>query len=98
MGRPIRSLKRKTDTPDEALGAVLTELRVKRGLSYQDVAAKVGCHIGHMNEIENGKQNVTIRLLRAIADFHQIPLWKILKMADAKYARGNKKTRPKRTG
>jgi transcriptional regulator with XRE-family HTH domain len=87
VGRPIRMLKRKTDTPERALGAVITELRVKRGLSYQDVAAKVGVHDGHMNEIEHGKQNPTFRVLKAIADFHKIPLWKMLQTADRKYRR-----------
>jgi DNA-binding XRE family transcriptional regulator len=54
MGRP---LKRKAETRLQAIGAVITELRVKRGLTGQDVAHKVGCNESHMYEIEMGKQN-----------------------------------------
>src|SRR5881394_2050719 len=43
MGRPVAPLKRKTDTREAAFGAVITELRVKKGLGYEDVAHKVGC-------------------------------------------------------
>ncbi len=85
MGRPIG--KRKADTREQALGAVITELRVKKGLTGQDVAEKVGCNDAHMNEIENGKQNPTFRVLQAIADFHKIPLWRLIQAADRKYQR-----------
>jgi transcriptional regulator with XRE-family HTH domain len=85
MGRPITA--RKADTREQALGTVITELRVKKGLSGQIVAEKVGCNESHMNEIETGKQNPTFRVLQAIADFHKIPLWKMLQTADRKYQR-----------
>lgn len=88
MGRPISSLERKTDTPEEALGAVITELRLKRKQSYQEVAAVVGCNAGHMNEIEHGKQNPTLKTLQAIADFHKIKLSKMFALAERKYERG----------
>lgn len=84
MGRPIT---RKADTREQALGAVITELRLKKGLTGQDVAAKVGVHDGHMYEIEGGKQNPTYRVLQAIADLHKIRLSKLLWMAEEKYRR-----------
>jgi transcriptional regulator with XRE-family HTH domain len=87
MGRPISPLKRKADTPEEALGAVITELRIKRNMSYQEVAAIVGCNEGHMNEIEHGKQNPTLKTLRAIADVHKIKLSKMFALAERKHAR-----------
>ena len=65
MGRP---LKRTAETREKAIGAVITELRVKKGLTGQDVAHKVGCNEGHMYEIERGQQNPTYRVLQAIAD------------------------------
>jgi transcriptional regulator with XRE-family HTH domain len=85
MGRPIR--KRSPDTRERALGAVITELRLKKGLTGQEVAEKVGVNDGHMNEIENGKQNPTFKVLQAIADFHKIPLWRLIQTADRKYQR-----------
>jgi transcriptional regulator with XRE-family HTH domain len=82
MGRP---LKRKAETREQAIGAVITELRVKKGLTGQDVAHKVGCNEGHMYEIERGQQNPTYRVLQAIADLHDIKLSKVLALAEKKY-------------
>jgi transcriptional regulator with XRE-family HTH domain len=85
MGRPIG--KRKNDTPEQALGAVITELRVKRGLSYQDVAEKVGCNDVYLHRVETGKTNPTFRLLKAIADFHKIKLSRLIALAEKTYER-----------
>ena len=82
MGRP---LKRTSETREKAIGAVITELRVKRGLTGQDVAHKVGCNESHMYEIEAGKQNPTYKVLQAIADLHGIKLSKLFAMAEKKY-------------
>jgi transcriptional regulator with XRE-family HTH domain len=87
MGRPV---KRKADTREQAIGAVITELRLKKGLTGQDVAEKVGVNESHMNEIENGKQNPTYRVLQAIADLHGIKLSKMFAMAEGKYERGRR--------
>jgi len=84
MGRP---LKRKAETREQAIGAVITELRVKKGLTGQDIAEKVGCNDGHMYEIEAGKQNPTFKVLQAIADLHRIRLSTLLWMAEEKYKR-----------
>jgi transcriptional regulator with XRE-family HTH domain len=90
MGRPP---KRKADTREQALGTVITELRLKKGLSGQVVAEKVGVNESHMNEIENGKQNPTYKVLQAIADLHKIRLSKMLWMAEEKYRKGKRSTR-----
>jgi len=84
MGRPP---KRKADTREQALGAVITELRLKKGLSGQVVAEKVGVNESHMNEIENGKQNPTYKVLQAIADLHKIRLSKLIWLAEEKHRR-----------
>lgn len=90
MGRPP---KRKADTREQALGTVITELRLKKGLSGQVVAEKVGVNESHMNEIENGKQNPTYKVLQAIADVHKIRLSKLIWMAEEKYRKGKRSTR-----
>jgi transcriptional regulator with XRE-family HTH domain len=87
MGRP---LKRKAETREQAIGAVITELRVKKGLTGQDVAHKVGCNEGHMYEIERGQQNPTYRVLQAIADLHGVKLSKLFALAERKYERGRR--------
>ena len=87
MGRP---LKRTAETREKAIGAVITELRVKKGLTGQDVAHKVGCNEGHMYEIERGQQNPTYRVLQAIADLHGIQLSKLFALAEKKYERSRR--------
>jgi len=91
VGRPVSGkLARKTDTTGQALGAVITELRVKKGCGYQDVAHKVGCSPSYMNGIEHGKQNPTLKVIQAIADFHGIKLSKLFALAEKKYERGRR--------
>jgi ribosome-binding protein aMBF1 (putative translation factor) len=89
--RPVSGkLARKTDTTGQALGAVITELRVKKGWGYQDVAHKVGCSPSYMNGIEHGKQNPTLKVVQAIADVHDIKLSKLFALAEKKYERGRR--------
>ncbi len=91
MGRPVSgNLARKTDTTSEALGAVITQLRVKKGWGYQDVAHKVGCSPSYMNGIEHGKQNPTIKIIQAIADVHNIKMSKLFALAEKKYERSRR--------
>ena len=53
MGSPV---KRKAETTrQQALGAVITGLRLKKGLIGLAVAQRVGCNQSHMNEIETWK-------------------------------------------
>jgi len=87
MGRP---LKRKAETRLQAIGAVITELRLNKGLTGQDVAEKVGVNESHMKEIENGKQNLTYKVLQAIADLYGIKLSKLIAMAEKKYERSRR--------
>jgi len=87
MGRPV---KRKAETREQALGAVITELRLKKGLTGLVVSEKVSVNESHMNEIENGKQNPTYKVLQAIADLHGIKLSKLFAMAEKKYERGRR--------
>jgi transcriptional regulator with XRE-family HTH domain len=92
VGRPVSGkLARKTDTTGEALGAVITELRVKQGWGYEYVAHKVGCSPSYMNGIEHGKQNPTLKVLQAIADVHHVKLSKMIAVAERKYERNRRR-------
>jgi len=90
MGRPVAPLKRKTDTREAAFGAVITELRVKRGLGYEEIAHKVGCNPGYMSDIERGRKNPSMKIIQAIADVHEIKLSKLFAMAEKKYERSRR--------
>ncbi|HEY2233133.1 MAG TPA: helix-turn-helix transcriptional regulator [Candidatus Angelobacter sp.] len=83
-------LKRKTDTREAAFGAVITELRVKRGLGYEEIAHKVGCNPGYMSDIERGRKNPSMKVIQAIADVHNIKLSKLIAMAEKKYERSRR--------
>ncbi len=90
-GKVPKKLKRGCDTPERAFGAVITELRIKRGWGYQHVATEVGCAPGYMNEIEHGKHNPTFEVLRAIADVHEIKLSRLFALSERKHENCPKK-------
>jgi transcriptional regulator with XRE-family HTH domain len=88
MGRPVSAkLKRKSDTSAQALGAVMTDLRTKRGWGYEEVAHRVGCNAEYLNGIEHGHHNPSLKLLQAIADVHHVKLSKLFALAERKYER-----------
>lgn len=91
MGRPIR--KRQATTRSASIGAVVTELRLKKGLPYQEVAEKVGCTDRYMHDIETGKANPTIGILQAVADFYHVKFSRLIALAETKYSR---RKRPKK--
>jgi ribosome-binding protein aMBF1 (putative translation factor) len=84
-GKVPKKLRRKCDTPERALGAVITALRLKRGLSSGYIAHRVGCNPGYMSEMEHGKRNPTFKILKAIADVHKTKLSLILARAERLY-------------
>jgi transcriptional regulator with XRE-family HTH domain len=90
-GKVPKILKRKCDTPERAFGAAITDLRLRQGLSSELVAQKVGCNRGYMNEMENGKRNPTFKVLKAIADLHEIRLSVLFARAERKYENCPKK-------
>ena len=90
-GKVPKELKRKCDTPERALGAVITALRLRQGLSLGDVADKVGCNPGYMSEMEHGKRNPTLNVLQAIADVHKTKLSVIIARAERLHASCKKK-------
>jgi transcriptional regulator with XRE-family HTH domain len=92
MGRPVSGkLTRKINTTDAALGAVITELRTKKGWGYEEVAHRVGCSPSYMNGIEHGKHNPTLKVIQAIADAHHIKLSKLFTLAERKHERGRRR-------
>jgi len=86
----VAPLKRKTDTREAAFGAVITELRVKRGLGYEEIAHKVGCNPGYMSDIERGRKNPSMKIIQAIADVHHVKLSKLFALAEKKYERSRR--------
>ena len=90
-GKVPKRLKRGCDTPAKALGAVITELRLAKGWSNLKVSADVGCTSSYMNAIEQGRQNPTFALLKAIADVHKTKLSLIVARAERLYEKAKKR-------
>jgi transcriptional regulator with XRE-family HTH domain len=83
-GKVPRQLKRKCDNPKQALGAVITELRLQKQLSCHDVSSEIDCDPSYMNGIEHGTQNPAFEILQAIADFHKVKLSLLIARAERK--------------
>jgi transcriptional regulator with XRE-family HTH domain len=65
IGIPSR---RQSDTIEEALGAAVTELRIRRGVSQAALADKLGYSISYISKLERGQMNPTLRTLFDLAD------------------------------
>jgi transcriptional regulator with XRE-family HTH domain len=59
--------KRQTRTQQEAIGAVLTELRVKRGWSQRKLADLLGYDQAYILQLERGLKSPTLRTLQVFA-------------------------------
>src|SRR5882724_5948589 len=84
-GKVPKTLKRNCNTPTEALGAVITDLRLQRGWSNHEVSNRVNCDPSYMSGIEHGAQNPTFEVLKAIADLHKIRLSLLIARAERKH-------------
>ena len=62
----------------EIIGSNIREIRKKQNLLQIDLAVMVGIDRAYLSEIENGKTNVSISLLYAIADALKVSVISIL--------------------
>jgi transcriptional regulator with XRE-family HTH domain len=65
IGIPSR---RQTDTVQKALGAVVTSLRIKNGLSQAALADKLGYSASYISKLERGEMNPTLKTLFDLSD------------------------------
>ena len=86
MARPITpKLERQHNTPEEALGAVVTMLRTAKSWSQEYLAEKVGCTKVYVNRLEHGRQSPTLRLIAALAQVFGLRPSQLLARAERKY-------------
>jgi XRE family transcriptional regulator, regulator of sulfur utilization len=57
----------KSDDPQPELGAAVRELRLKRGLTQEDLAHAAGVRTGTISLLERGRSNPSWGTVRAIA-------------------------------
>jgi transcriptional regulator with XRE-family HTH domain len=89
VGRRVgANAERKLDTPDQALGAVITQLRLSRQWSHSEMADRVGYSERHLTAIEIGKASPTHRVIVAIAQVFGLRGSQLLARAERKYLKG----------
>lgn len=66
----MNTVPKDSDAADNAvtLGAEIRELRKARGLTLEDMAAKIGRSVGYVSQVERGLSPVTIPNLKSIAE------------------------------
>jgi transcriptional regulator with XRE-family HTH domain len=64
--------------PQPTLGRRLKALRVGRGLSLKEVAAKTGVSASFLSMVETGRNDMTVGRLVLMADFYEVSLGDLL--------------------
>ncbi|HWF06456.1 MAG TPA: helix-turn-helix transcriptional regulator [Candidatus Angelobacter sp.] len=86
VGRRVgTNTERKHATPDQAVGAVITELRLRRNWSHADMAERVGYSDKHINSVEMGQKSPTHRMLVATAQLFGLRPSQLLARAEKLY-------------
>jgi transcriptional regulator with XRE-family HTH domain len=90
-GKVSSKLKRESKTLGQAIGAVVTQLRLKRKWSRGELGVEVGYSTSWVNKLENGHVNPTLELVIALADTFDLRLSQFF----ARVERKQLKSRPK---
>jgi putative transcriptional regulator len=86
--------KRKAETLKQAIGAVVTQLRLERGWSQKHIAIKTGYSESWANQLENGKVNPSLELMIAFADMFKLSLAQFFARAERKHLKAKPAVRP----
>jgi len=78
---------RKAATMAQAIGAVVTQLRVERGWSQAELTVRSGYGRSWISQLENGKVNPTLELVIALADTFKLTLSQFFARAERKYSK-----------
>ena len=77
--------RRKAETLGQAIGTVVTQLRLERGWSQKDVGIKAGYSESWTNQLENGKINPSLEMVIAFADTFKLTLSQFFARAERKH-------------
>ena len=86
-GKVSKKLRRQTETLGQAIGAVVTKLRIEKDWSQQQLATKSGYSIGWVNQLEKGKINPTLELVVALADTFKLTLSQFFARAERQHSK-----------
>jgi transcriptional regulator with XRE-family HTH domain len=84
-GKVSSKLKRETRTLGQAIGAVVTELRIGKRWSQGKLAAKAGYSTSWVNMLENGKINPTLELVIVFAGIFDLTLSQFFSRAERRH-------------
>ena len=87
MARPIKPIKRQRNTPEQALGAIITDLRTAKKSSQEDLAERVGYTKAYIGRVEKGKQSPTLKCIVNVAQFFGMRASQLLAKAERKQAK-----------
>jgi transcriptional regulator with XRE-family HTH domain len=87
-GKVSDKLKRESKTLRQAIGAVVTELRLEKKWSQGYLGLEVGYSTSWVNKLENGKINPTLELVVALADTFHLTLSQFFARVERRYKKG----------
>jgi transcriptional regulator with XRE-family HTH domain len=88
MAKPIGADKeRKVHNLDEALGAELTALRMRRRWSQQRLAEIAGYDESYIRQMERGTKSATLRTLSNLASAFSISVSVLIRRAESRVAK-----------
>jgi transcriptional regulator with XRE-family HTH domain len=77
--------RRKAETLRQAIGTVVTQLRLERGWSQKEAGIKAGYSESWTNQLENGKINSSLEMVIAFADTFELTLSQFFARAERKH-------------
>jgi transcriptional regulator with XRE-family HTH domain len=90
VAKPIGADKeRKVRNLDEALGAELTDLRIRRRWSQQRFAEIAGYDESYIRQMERGTKSATLRTLSDLASAFSISVSALIRRAEARVPKGH---------
>lgn len=57
----------------DTVGKRIRALRKKKGLNLQDMASKLNLSVSYLSQLENGRANISVNLLKEIASILDVP-------------------------
>ena len=83
MPKPLGADKRRLSrTLSQALGAEITDLRVKSKLNQGELAFRLGYNETYIRRLERGSANPSLEVLCTVSDFFRMPLSLLISRAE----------------
>ena len=71
---PIKIVKREVDMKLEDFGLNVAKARIKKNISAYELSLRLGKDPSYVNKLENGKINVSLKMIIAIAECLEVSI------------------------